>query len=195
MKRLLAGFMLGLVTLFLTACLTGGGVSVSPQPPTPEPGGELKVGLETGNLAPDFTAEEGFNLEDATLPIKLSDFRGKVVVLNFWASWCGPCRIEMPSLEALWQRYKNEGLVVLTVNRTNSGSETRDKARGYVEGEGFTFPVVFDARGRLGLMYSINLIPTTYILDKNGVIREVVIGAISWDTDPVHDIIEDLLGE
>lgn len=195
MERLSFVLIFGLGVLFLTACLSGGGVSVSPQPPTPEPGEKLEVGLNSGNLAPDFTADEGFNLEDATLPIKLSDFRGKVVVLNFWASWCGPCRIEMPSLEALWQRYKNEGLVVLTVNRTNSGSETKEKARNYVEGEGFTFPVVFDPRGRLGLMYGINVIPTTYILDKNGVIREVVIGAISWDTDPVHDIIEDLLGE
>ena len=114
--------------------------------------------------------------------LSVSDFKGKVVVLNFWASWCPPCRQEMPDLDELDKEFKEGGdVVLLTVNLTDGQRETREAARDYIEENGFGFVVLLDERGELAAQYRINAIPQTFILDRNGEISDSLIGATTKD--------------
>ncbi len=123
-----------------------------------------------GHPAPDFTLQT----PDGETVI-LSDLRGQAVVLNFWASWCGPCRAEMPELEQAYQDNKEGGLVVLAVNQGEQGPIATDFMRTY----GLTFPVVLDQRLLVSQLYNTNSLPTTFFIDRNGVIREQVIGQMN----------------
>jgi len=119
----------------------------------------------------------------------LSSYKGKVVLLNFWATWCPPCRQEMPSMETLYQRYKNNGLEMLAVNlRENS-----NVVRQFIQRNSYTFPVMLDTNGRVGAMYGIEAIPTTFILDKEGNIIGRLVGSIYWDTPQVFALFDALL--
>lgn len=112
--------------------------------------------------APDFTlhSRSGHNL-------RLSDYRGQVVLLNFWASWCGPCRQEMPLLNVLYKRYKNLGFTILGVNvDTNS-----TKANRYLRDIKVSFPILYDTKNSVVQKYNVNAMPTTVIIDKNGKMR------------------------
>jgi thiol-disulfide isomerase/thioredoxin len=119
-------------------------------------------------LAPDF--------ELPTLDgqvVSLRDFRGRPVLLNFWASWCGPCRFEMPFLENVYQMRSGEGLVVLAVNL----QESPERVREFVESMGISFTVLLASSPEVPLAYNIRSIPTTFFIDKNGIIRDIKIGA------------------
>lgn len=134
---------------------------------------DLPVGLEKGNLAPDFelTDMEGN-------PVKLSDYRGKAVLLNFWASWCPPCRAEMPHMEKLYNKYKDENFNILAVNLTNTEKNSGD-AEKFVKELGLTFTIPMDVKGEAGSDYNIMAYPTSYFIDSDGVIREKVLGALN----------------
>ncbi|MBX9972629.1 TlpA disulfide reductase family protein [Cytobacillus firmus] len=134
---------------------------------------DLPVGLEKGNLAPDFelTDMEGN-------PVKLSDYRGKAVLLNFWASWCPPCRAEMPHMEKLYNKYKGENFDILAVNLTNTEKNSGD-AEKFVKELGLTFTIPMDVKGEAGSDYNIMAYPTSYFIDSDGVIREKVLGALN----------------
>ncbi|RBP87036.1 DsbE subfamily thiol:disulfide oxidoreductase [Cytobacillus firmus] len=134
---------------------------------------DLPVGLEKGNLAPDFelTDMEGN-------PVKLSDFRGKAVLLNFWASWCPPCRAEMPHMEKLYNKYKDKNFDILAVNLTNTEKNSGD-AEKFVKELGLTFTIPMDVKGEAGSDYNIMAYPTSYFIDSDGVIREKVLGALN----------------
>lgn len=112
--------------------------------------------------SPDFTV---YDLEGNA--VKLSDFIGKPVVLNFWASWCGPCKSEMPEFE---QKYRELGSEVqfLMVNMTDGGQETVEKASGFIEQAGYTFPVYYDTDMDAAMTYGVTSIPTTYFIDAEG---------------------------
>ena len=132
---------------------------------------------------------------DFTLPlldgenVTLSSFRGKVVFLNFWASWCPPCREEMPSMETLYQRYKDLGLEMLAVNLR----ESPDEVRRFVQSNGYTFPVLLDRTGRVGSNFGVSGIPTTFIIDREGKIIGRLVGSIYWDTPQIFAAFEALL--
>jgi len=134
-----------------------------------------KEGIEIGNLAYDFTLTN-YAGEDVTL----SGLRGKIVVLNFWASWCGPCQNEMPEFQIMQDAFTAQGAkadtVFLTVNLADGQRETRDTAQAFLDEKGYTFPAVFDA-GSVANLYQIYSIPTTFVLDKNGVITEMFLGS------------------
>ncbi len=182
-------FAVGSLSVFLVACGRSGD-STSPSPTaTEESTPDLTVGIKVGDLAPDFVAEEAVNWDESALPIKLSDLRGRVVLLNFWASWCGPCRIEMPSLESLYNRYKAEGFLVLGIDMR----ESRETVTRFMESLNLTFPSVLDDGTIKGLYGGIRVIPTTYILDRDGVIRAVQIGSRDWNSPQVQSFIEFLL--
>lgn len=134
--------------------------------------------------APDFTLK---NLEGSEVSLK--DFEGKVVFLNFWASWCGPCREEMPSMERLWQRFKEEDFVILAVDLR----ESRDEVVSFMNEYGLTFPVLLDSKGEVGSMFGVRAIPTTYLLDSEGKIVGGAIGARNWESDDAFELIESLL--
>ena len=112
--------------------------------------------------APDFTlkSNSGKNM-------KLSELRGQVVLLNFWASWCGPCRQEMPLLDALHKRYKKVGFTVLGVNVESDSS----KARKYLSSVKVQFPILFDTTNQVSKTYKVEAMPTTIIIDRNGNMR------------------------
>ncbi|UOE54036.1 TlpA disulfide reductase family protein [Cytobacillus oceanisediminis] len=134
---------------------------------------DLPVGLEKGNLAPDFELSD---MEGN--PVKLSDYRGKAVLLNFWASWCPPCRAEMPHMEKLYNKYKDENFDILAVNLTNTEKNSSD-AEKFVKELGLTFTIPMDVKGEAGSDYNIMAYPTSYFIDSDGVIREKVLGALN----------------
>ncbi|WP_231573783.1 peroxiredoxin family protein [Paenibacillus sp. FSL R5-0345] len=132
------------------------------------------VGIKKGNEAPDF---ELLNLEEQ--PVKLSDFKGKKVILNFWATWCPPCRIEMPHMEKYYTDYKDD-TVVLAVNLTNT-EKNRANVTGFIEQFGLSFPVVMDSEGDVSSKYQVVAYPTSFIIDSQGIIQEIYQGAINYE--------------
>jgi peroxiredoxin len=134
----------------------------------------------TTNGAPPPSPREGFSAPDFTLDIlgdgqvTLSKLRGKVVIINIWASWCPPCREEMPAIEKVYRAYKDLGLEVLGINTTNQDSEV--EAAAFVQQLGLTFPIPLDRTGGVSAAYNVRGLPTTFFIDQEGVIREVVVG-------------------
>jgi len=110
--------------------------------------------------------------------VSLSDYRGKVVILNFWATWCPPCRDEMPSMENLYQRFHDNGLEILAVDL---GEDVRIVSQ-FIQFYGYTFPVLMDRSSRVGSLYGIASIPTSFIIDREGKIIARIVGSIQWDT-------------
>ena len=117
---------------------------------------------EAPSPAPDFTF---YDLEGNAH--KLSDFQGKPVLLNFWASWCGPCQMEMPDIEAAYQEYGDE-IHFLIVDLTDGSQETVEKASAYIAEQGYTFPVYFDTDMEGAYGYGVTGIPVTYFIDAEG---------------------------
>jgi len=153
----------------------GGGARDSSQA-DPDPGGPAD---ESRDIGAESDPADGTILEDLNGdPIALSDYNGKIVVLNFWASWCPPCRQEMPELDELDQELKESGdAVFISVNLTDGQRETAEKARQYIEENGFGFTVLLDDRGLLAYEYAISSIPQTFILDRNGEIAGSILGS------------------
>jgi thiol-disulfide isomerase/thioredoxin len=132
---------------------------------------------------------------DFTLPLlnganqKLSDLKGKVVFLNFWATWCPPCRQEMPSMETLYQRFKGQGLEILAVD---CQEESRDVS-AFMRRNRLTFPAALDESGAVSGNYGIEAIPTTYIIDRSGKIILKVVGSLNWNNQKIIAAFETLL--
>lgn len=123
-----------------------------------------------GEPGPDFTLD---GLDGR--PISLSGLRGRPVLINFWASWCPPCRGEMPDLEELQREYANAGLVVVAVNL----QEEPAAARRYAETLGLTFPIALDRSARVAARYNVSALPTSYFVAPDGVIRDLNVGALT----------------
>ncbi|AEF80121.1 TlpA disulfide reductase family protein [Leadbettera azotonutricia] len=120
---------------------------------------------------------------------KLSALKGKVVFLNFWATWCGPCRVEMPSMENLYQRFKNQGLEILAVNCQEKNAEVLS----FMKSNKFTFPATLDTSGSVSSRYGVRAIPTTCIIDRDGKIIIRVAGSLNWDNPKIIAAFEALL--
>jgi len=141
----------------------------------PPPGSPPNVGINIGDRAPDFSA----SLLRATRgEFRLSDLRGNAVMMNFWASWCGPCRAEARDLEAAYQGYKARGVVFLGVDIFQ---DTWEDAVAFVKEFGITYPMVRDTTGKITTTYGVANIPTTYFLDREGIIRGRYLGGFLGD--------------
>ncbi len=156
--------------------------------------GGLTPGPREGFLAPDFTLDLLGGGQ-----ITLSDLRGgtaasagKVVIINLWASWCPPCRAEMPALQRAYEAYRERGLEVLAVNTTHQDSEA--EAAAFVREYGLTFPVLLDRTGEVSARYQLRALPTTFFVDRRGVIRKVVLGGPMNDAT-IQSNVEQLLQE
>ena len=127
----------------------------------------VKVGTRIGYAAPDFTLPTTDNNE-----FKLSDYRGKNVILNFWATWCGPCRYEVPAFKAFSEKYQEKDVVIIAVN-------TQDlpySAASYATANGMHFIIPLDPRGDASALYNIRGMPTTFFINSKGIITSIKVG-------------------
>ena len=135
-----------------------------------------------GTKAPDFTLS---TVDKAD--VSLQELRGKPVLINFWATWCPPCRHEIPFLQKIYEKYSNDGIVLLAIT-----SEGRSRIKDFLEDHKMTFTVLLDEERDVSTMYGIRAIPTTYFIDKDGVIRKVKIGAFSG-IEEIEDHLKEIM--
>ena len=148
------------------------------------PGQALAVGVDSE--APDFTLETlaGGNL-------RLEEYRGQVVLINFWASWCGPCRQEMPILDRIHNRYEDTGFAVLGVNVEGK----RAPAQKIVDKTNVRFPVLIDAAQDVSETYDLKAMPTTVVVDRDGVVRYIHRGYKPGDEAKYIEVVKNLISE
>lgn len=130
--------------------------------------------VKEGENAPNFTLK---NLDGKE--INLNQFRGKHVLINFWATWCGPCKIEMPSLEALYERFKDRNFVLLAISNDMFGANI---VKPFVKAHNINFPVLLDQRLKVSNAFGVVSLPTTFMIDPQGKIIGALFGAEDWAT-------------
>jgi peroxiredoxin len=133
------------------------------------------TGLKTGSKAPDFTLN---TLEGKQ--ISLSDFRGKKVILNFWATWCPPCREEMPEMARFYKDYQQKEVEILAVNLAYSESKP-EKIKDFTKEYGITFQIPLDEKNTIGKQYRAVAIPTSYFINEDGVIQNMHVGPMDYE--------------
>ena len=166
------GFLI--IVLVLVAVLIGAGILYSQLGGALEPNAGLQG--QEGPAAPDFQV---YDLDGN--PVKLSQFLGKPIVLNFWASWCGPCQMEMPDFNEAYLELGDE-VQFLMINCTDGSRETVESADAFIQSKDYSFPVYFDREGAAAYAYSAYALPTTYFIDANGIVVTKSVGAISAKT-------------
>ncbi len=119
----------------------------------------------------------------------IDDFKGKLVVLNFWATWCPPCRLEMPSMERLYQEFKGEGLEVVAINFM----EREKPITSFLKENGFTFPVLLDKKGEIARSYGVHGLPVTFLIARNGNLLARSMGYKDWYKPEIRQLISKLL--
>jgi len=124
---------------------------------------------QAGFAAPDFTLKTPAGEE-----YTLSELKGNAVLVNLWATWCPPCRAEMPAIEKMYQEYKDQGLIVLAINMTYQDDPAN--VAPFIQEYGLTFPVLLEETGEVGAAYQLRSLPSTYFINRAGIIQEVVIG-------------------
>lgn len=130
--------------------------------------GEIPAPRE-GFLAPDFS----LNTPDGAT-FTLSNLRGQPVLVNLWATWCPPCRAEMPAIQKLYDEYKDQGFVVLAVNMTYQDNPSA--VAPFMQNNGLNFPILLEETGKVAEKYELRSLPSSFFIDRNGIIQEVVIG-------------------
>jgi cytochrome c biogenesis protein CcmG, thiol:disulfide interchange protein DsbE len=143
--------------------------------------------IEVGGAAPTF---EAMDLR-AGRPVTLADYRGKVVLVNVWATWCGPCRIEMPSMQRLYQKLVGTDFRIAAVSVDGDlfhleGSQDRAGTLAFANGMGLTFDILHDPSGAIRNNYQTTGVPESFLVDRDGVIVKKVVGAAEWD-GPVNE--------
>jgi peroxiredoxin len=156
--------------------------------PPPGPAGDFTPAVarelkELGFILPrEKVKAPGFSLKDLGGATRsLSDFRGKVVLLNFWGVWCYYCRLEMPSLQRFFDRFQAQGLEIVAVDV----QDTEQTARQFIIKNKYTFPVLFDRDNKAVAQYEPRGFPTTYLIDREGNLQAMLVGARDWDTPEV----------
>jgi peroxiredoxin len=160
----------------------GGGSSPLPRMPAAV-AADFVIGPRTGSLAPDFTLE---TLDGGM--VSLSDLRGQVALINFWATWCPPCREEMPAIQNVYDRYRDQGFTVLAVNLL----ETNAEVAAFAEELGLTFSILMDRQGQVLERYRVRGLPTTFFVDRTGVVQNVKVGG-PMSEDFIEGQVTDLL--
>jgi len=145
--------------------------------------------VSVGSKAPPI---EGVTLDGRKAQKTLADYSGKVVLLNVWATWCEPCRVEMPSIEKLHKEFGSQGLAVVAISVDDPGAESR--ILDFVKEYGLTFEVLHDPRQVTTRHYQITGYPETFIIARDGTIRRKLIGAANWSSDANRALIRELLG-
>ncbi|MGH7325611.1 MAG: peroxiredoxin family protein [Candidatus Rokuibacteriota bacterium] len=137
------------------------------------------------------TAAADFTVPGLTgQPLRLNDFKGRVVFLNFWATWCPPCKEEMPSMERLYRRYKDKGFTILAISIDRGGV---GPVAAFAKSFGLTFPIGIDPDLTVANQYALRGLPATFLIDGKGTIAALALGARDWDGKTAHAVIESLL--
>lgn len=134
---------------------------------------EKQTGLKNGDLAPNFTLK---NLHGKTVSLK--DYRGKIVILNFWATWCPPCNAELPEVENYYSHHHNEKVVILGINLTSTETSA-NHVRSFTKQKGVTYPIALDLNKKVKQLYKVGAYPTSYFIDRKGVIQYKFVGAMN----------------
>jgi thiol-disulfide isomerase/thioredoxin len=174
--RFLTAILAVLLLLTASACTPAdGGLETLPaeDKETSAPSDTAENEDPSANAVPDFTILDMDGNE-----VKLSDFFGKPIVLNFWASWCPPCKAELPDFEEACKRYEGK-VTFLMVNLTDGKRETVEVAKEYVASQGYTFPVYFDTKYEAAYVYGVSSIPQTYFINADGSLEARATGMIS----------------
>ena len=137
------------------------------------------------HAAPDFVIE---NLRGGDTG--LADYKGKIVLLNFWATWCMPCRAEMPSMETLWQKYKETDFVIVAIS-IDEGSKKRVET--FTEMFDLSFPILLDPESKVSDLYKVSNMPTSFLIDHNGKIISRIVGSDDWTSAEAIRLVEELL--
>jgi len=141
--------------------------------------------VRSGDVAPNFQLRD-MNGQMVTL----SELRGKVVLLNFWATWCGPCRVEMPAMEELYRSYSRADFEILAVSTDAQGVAV---TRPFQQENHLSFPILHDADFRIGLTYGARSLPMTFMIDRQGIVRQQIFGARDWGAPEAHQLINMLV--
>ena len=141
--------------------------------------------VKPGEQAPNFQLRD----MDGQI-VSLSDLRGKVVLVNFWATWCGPCRVEMPAMERLYRTYDRKDFEILAVSTDAQGAAV---TRPFQQENHLTFPILHDADFRVGLSYGARTLPMTFMVDRQGIVRQHIFGARDWEAPEAHQLIQMLM--
>ena len=150
-----------------------------------EAGSKVPNGSLPEQVAADFTLSDMSGQQ-----VSLSQFKGKVVLLNFWATWCPPCREEMPSMERLYNDFREKGLVILAVNVEENGHQVVSK---FLQGNPYTFPILLDDKNVATQQYGVFRFPESFLIDRNGNVVEKIIGGRNWLSGPTFKKIKFLL--
>jgi peroxiredoxin len=145
--------------------------------------------VSVGSMA---TPIEGVTLDGTKRERSLADYKGKVVLLNVWATWCEPCRVEMPSIEKLYREFGPRGLAVVAISVDDPGAEER--IRDYAKELGLTFEILHDPRQVTTRNYQITGYPETFVIARDGTIRKKLIGASDWSSEANRALVRELLG-
>ena len=145
--------------------------------------------VTVGSKAPDFRAT---TVDGVPVTKTIADYKGDVVLLNIWATWCLPCRTEMPSIQALHDRFATKGLKVVAVSIDNPG--TTEEIQKFRDEYGLTFDILHDASGVIKRDYQTTGVPETFVIGRDGVIRKKVIAAADWDSPANRALFAQLLG-
>ncbi|MDP3774867.1 MAG: TlpA disulfide reductase family protein [Gemmatimonadales bacterium] len=170
-----------IIVLVVVGVLTAGAVMAVKLSPDIFP-------VEVGSRAPDFTAADLATGD----PVTLASYRGQVVLLNVWATWCEPCRIEMPSFERLHQELGPQGLRIVAVSIDEAGP---DVVREFQREYGLTFQILHDRSRAIERTYQTTGVPESFVLNREGRIMKKVIGATEWDSPVNKDLIRRLLAQ
>ena len=150
----------------------------------PAPG---RVVLKVGSPAPNF------QLWDlGGKPVSLTDYRGGVVLVNFWATWCGPCKVEMPAMEKLYREFNRPDFEILAVSTDAQGAAV---TRPFRDEMGLTFPILHDSDFRVGVAYGARTLPMSFLIDRQGNITHRIFGARDWFSPEARQLIRTLLGK
>jgi peroxiredoxin len=142
-------------------------------------------GVKLGSQAPNFQLADLNGNE-----LSLANYRGKVVLLNFWATWCGPCRVEMPAMQLLYQDFDRTDFEILAVSTDPQGMAV---TRPFRDSLGLGFPILHDSDFRVGVMYGARTLPMTFLLDRDGIITHRIFGARDWQSPEARQIIQTLV--
>ena len=141
--------------------------------------------VKLGEPAPNFQLRD----LDGHL-VTLTDLRGKVVLLNFWATWCGPCRVEMPAMEQLYRTFSRKDFEILAVSTDAQGVAV---TRPFQQENRLTFPILHDDDYRVGLTYGARSLPMTFMVDRQGIVRHQIFGARDWGAPEAHQLVQMLM--